>query len=189
MPPASENSIILDLLRRKQGVTLAEIAKATDRQNHSIRGFISGTLGKKMGIKVESTKNEVGERTCRPEARRRTSTCKASAAHTELCASRSKRGARKGSTSTALGYDGNSGSASWWPGVPTRILPGGTHSEILPVGHQGNADSLRQRQPRHSNRPFRMSTLFEDFTVFEQIQGTSANLDNALTLTTQLPTA
>jgi hypothetical protein len=59
----------------------------------------------------------------------------------------------------------------------------------LPVGHQGNADSLRQRQPRHSNRPFRMSTLFEDFTVFEQIQGTSANLDNALTLTTQLPTA
>jgi hypothetical protein len=44
---------------------LAEIAKATDWQNHSIRGFISGTLTKKMGLSVESAKNEAGERTHR----------------------------------------------------------------------------------------------------------------------------
>ena len=44
---------------------MAEIAKATDWQNHSIRGFISGQLTKKMGLTVESTKNEAGERTYR----------------------------------------------------------------------------------------------------------------------------
>jgi hypothetical protein len=58
----SKKSIVLDLLRRKGGATLAEIAKATDWQNHSIRGFISGTLGKKMGLTVESSKNDAGER-------------------------------------------------------------------------------------------------------------------------------
>ena len=58
----SKKSIVLDLLRRKGGATLAEIAKATDWQNHSIRGFISGTLGKKMGLTVESTKNDAGQR-------------------------------------------------------------------------------------------------------------------------------
>ncbi len=61
----SKKAIVLDLLRRKDGATMAEIAKATDWQNHSIRGFISGNLTKKMGLVVESTKNEAGERTYR----------------------------------------------------------------------------------------------------------------------------
>ena len=58
----SKKAIVLEMLRRKEGATLAEIAKATDWQNHSIRGFISGTITKKMGLTVESTKNEQGER-------------------------------------------------------------------------------------------------------------------------------
>jgi hypothetical protein len=61
----SKKSIVLDLLRRPKGATMAEIAKATDWQNHSIRGFISGNLTKKMGLTVESGKNELGERTYR----------------------------------------------------------------------------------------------------------------------------
>ena len=61
----SKKSIVLDLLRRAKGATMAEIAKATDWQNHSIRGFISGNLTKKMGLTVESSKNEAGERTYR----------------------------------------------------------------------------------------------------------------------------
>jgi hypothetical protein len=61
----SKKPVVLDLLRRKDGATMAEIAKATDWQNHSIRGFISGNLTKKMGLVIESSKNEAGERTYR----------------------------------------------------------------------------------------------------------------------------
>ena len=56
---------VLDLMRRKEGATLAEIAKATDWQNHSIRGFVSGHVTKKLKLKVESAKSEAGERTYR----------------------------------------------------------------------------------------------------------------------------
>ena len=35
----SKAAIVLELMRRKEGATLAEIAKATDWQNHSIRGL------------------------------------------------------------------------------------------------------------------------------------------------------
>ena len=59
----SKTDKILELLKRKDGATLAEIMKATDWQAHSVRGFISGTLGKKMGLTVTSTKAEDGERT------------------------------------------------------------------------------------------------------------------------------
>ena len=58
----SKKQVVLELLRRKDGATTAEIAKATGWQNHSIRGFISGALSKKMGLKVESKKNDAGER-------------------------------------------------------------------------------------------------------------------------------
>jgi hypothetical protein len=61
----SKAAIVLDLMRRKEGATLAEIAKATDWQNHSIRGFVSGHVAKKLRLKVESTKGEAGERTYR----------------------------------------------------------------------------------------------------------------------------
>ena len=58
----SKKQIVLDLLRRKDGATMAEIAKATGWQNHSIRGFVSGTLTKKMDLPVSSLKDEKGER-------------------------------------------------------------------------------------------------------------------------------
>ena len=61
----SKAAIVLELMERKEGATLAEIAKATEWQNHSIRGFVSGLVTKKLGLKVESTKSEAGERTYR----------------------------------------------------------------------------------------------------------------------------
>jgi hypothetical protein len=36
--------------------------KVTGWQAHSVRGFISGTLGKKMGLTVKSEKRENGSR-------------------------------------------------------------------------------------------------------------------------------
>jgi uncharacterized protein DUF3489 len=63
--PGSKAALVLDLMKRKDGATLAEIAKATGWQNHSIRGFVSGHVTKKLGMKVESTKSEAGERTYR----------------------------------------------------------------------------------------------------------------------------
>ena len=59
----SKKAEVLELLRRKGGCTLAEIMKTTDWQAHTVRGFISGTLGKKMGLTVASTKSDSGERT------------------------------------------------------------------------------------------------------------------------------
>lgn len=53
------------MLRRPAGATLADIMSATGWQAHSVRGFISGGLSKKMGIKVESFKTESGARAYR----------------------------------------------------------------------------------------------------------------------------
>jgi hypothetical protein len=53
---------ILEMIARAKGATLAELMKATDWQAHSVRGYLS-TAAKKHGIKIESTKNEGGERT------------------------------------------------------------------------------------------------------------------------------
>ena len=58
----SKSAKVVELLLRPDGGSLQEIMKATGWQPHSVRGFISGTLGKKMGLTVESTKREDGER-------------------------------------------------------------------------------------------------------------------------------
>lgn len=58
----SKKSAVIDLLRRKEGATAAEIAKITKWQPHTIRGFVSGTISKKMKLAVESVRNEQGER-------------------------------------------------------------------------------------------------------------------------------
>ena len=61
----SKAAAVLDMLKRPGGATLAELMKATGWQPHSIRGFLSGTIRKKMGLTVASTKGEDGERTYR----------------------------------------------------------------------------------------------------------------------------
>jgi hypothetical protein len=60
----SKGAKILDMIGRAKGATLAEIMKATEWQAHSVRGFIS-TAGKKHGVKIESAKNEAGDRVYR----------------------------------------------------------------------------------------------------------------------------
>jgi hypothetical protein len=50
------------MLKRPGGATAEELLNATGWQPHSLRGFISGILGKKLGLTVVSTKGEDGER-------------------------------------------------------------------------------------------------------------------------------
>ena len=61
----SKTAKILDLLKRPGGVTLKELVKVTDWQAQSVRGFLSGAVGKKMGISMESTVRADGERVYR----------------------------------------------------------------------------------------------------------------------------
>ena len=61
----SKKAEVIDLARRSQGVTLAEIMELTGWQAHTVRGFISGTLIKKLGLKIESFRSKEKERTYR----------------------------------------------------------------------------------------------------------------------------
>ena len=53
---------VLEMVKRPGGATLKQIRKATGWQTHSVRGFLSGTLGKQMGLKIESSKRNDGAR-------------------------------------------------------------------------------------------------------------------------------
>ncbi|MCC7235429.1 MAG: DUF3489 domain-containing protein [Bryobacterales bacterium] len=58
----SKKAIILTMLRHPEGATLTQIMEATHWQPHTVRGFISGAIGKQLGLGVESTRTEKGER-------------------------------------------------------------------------------------------------------------------------------
>ena len=58
----SKTAKVLNLLKRSGGATLKQLTTATGWQSHSVRGFLSGALGKKMRLKVTSTKAEGEER-------------------------------------------------------------------------------------------------------------------------------
>jgi hypothetical protein len=52
-PTTSKKDTVITLLRRGNGSALAELMASTGWQAHSVRGFISGTLRKKLGLIVE----------------------------------------------------------------------------------------------------------------------------------------
>jgi hypothetical protein len=58
----SKTAIVLALLKREGGATLSELMASTNWQKHSVRGFLSGTIGKKMGLALVSQKGENGDR-------------------------------------------------------------------------------------------------------------------------------
>ena len=58
----SKHAQILDLLRRGQGASLIELTNASGWQPHSVRGFLSGTVKKRLGLKLLSSKADDGER-------------------------------------------------------------------------------------------------------------------------------
>lgn len=57
---SNKKAEVIALMKRTKGATLAEIIKDTGWQPHTVRGFVS-ILGK-SGEKIDSSKNEAGER-------------------------------------------------------------------------------------------------------------------------------
>jgi Protein of unknown function (DUF3489) len=68
--PDSKQALLVDLLRRKEGATIAEAVKVTGWQPHSVRGAISGALKKRLGLAVNSDKVEGRGRVYRIAAKR-----------------------------------------------------------------------------------------------------------------------
>jgi hypothetical protein len=64
----STQQVLVDLLTRADGATIAQIVAATDWQAHSVRGVMSGVLKKKLGLHITSTKSSGGERVYRIHA-------------------------------------------------------------------------------------------------------------------------
>ncbi len=61
----SKQEQVLEMLRRPDGVTILQIMDATDWQQHSVRGFLSGAVKKKLGLKLLSDKDKDSIRTYR----------------------------------------------------------------------------------------------------------------------------
>jgi len=61
---------VLTLLSQPAGASIAEMMQATDWQQHSVRGFLAGTVKRKLGFPLISSKPNDGVRRYRVETRR-----------------------------------------------------------------------------------------------------------------------
>jgi hypothetical protein len=61
---------VLTLLSQPQGASIEEMMQATDWQQHSVRGFLAGTVKKKLGFSLTSSKPDGDARRYRIEKRR-----------------------------------------------------------------------------------------------------------------------
>jgi len=61
----TKQALLIGLLRRPDGATIAEIVEATAWQAHTVRGAIAGALKKKLGLTITSEKDETRGRTYR----------------------------------------------------------------------------------------------------------------------------
>ena len=61
---------VLTLLSQSEGASIEEMMQATDWQQHSVRGFLAGTVKRKLGFPLTSSKPNDGVRRYRVETRR-----------------------------------------------------------------------------------------------------------------------
>ncbi len=66
----TKQAILIEMLSRAKGATIEEMAAKTGWQAHSVRGAISGTLKKKLGLAVTSSVVEARGRVYRISGRR-----------------------------------------------------------------------------------------------------------------------
>ena len=67
---ATKQERVLTLLSQPAGASIDEMMQATDWQQHSVRGFLAGTVKKKLGFSLTSLKPDGGARRYRIETRR-----------------------------------------------------------------------------------------------------------------------
>lgn len=60
--PATKSDAVVKLLRATKGASVDEIMKATGWQAHSVRGFLSGTVKRKLGLELSSETGKDGAR-------------------------------------------------------------------------------------------------------------------------------
>ena len=53
----TKQALLIEMLQRAGGATMEEIVAATGWQSHTVRGAMSGALGRKLGLAVSSTKD------------------------------------------------------------------------------------------------------------------------------------
>ena len=53
----SKQARVIEMLRRRQGASVAAIMKATGWEPHSVRGFLAGVVRKKLGLSLVSEKS------------------------------------------------------------------------------------------------------------------------------------
>ena len=70
LEPVTKQERVLTLLSRPEGASIEEIMQATDWQQHSVRGFLAGTVKKKFGFPVTSSRANDDVRRYRIETRR-----------------------------------------------------------------------------------------------------------------------
>ncbi|MCA3574956.1 MAG: DUF3489 domain-containing protein [Aestuariivirga sp.] len=61
----TKQALVIEMLRRPEGATIAEIVEATQWASHTTRGFFAGALKKKLGLAIDSEKDELRGRVYR----------------------------------------------------------------------------------------------------------------------------
>jgi hypothetical protein len=54
----TKQALVIEMLRRPEGASIAEIVEATNWASHTTRGFLAGSIKKKLGMAIESTKDD-----------------------------------------------------------------------------------------------------------------------------------
>jgi hypothetical protein len=64
----SKQALVIALLQRPEGATIAQLMEATNWQSHTCRGTLAGSLKKRLGLSITSIKEVGGQRVYRIEA-------------------------------------------------------------------------------------------------------------------------